>query len=267
MKKLGENLNLCSNFWMFHRISFQKGDINDIYNQRGMLHTYDDIIKLIDNALKKGKKFGSIKQALKNKHIIHLIFDDGYKEHLAIARKIKKKYNFFRDQITFSINVRNSFYAKKLSMDLIYELIETNELYRIDDVLNKKLSSIKCIKDEIFKSTQYIASLNMLNVNLRNTYLCKSEIIKLSKLFSIASHCINHYYLTSLNEKNILYEIKTSKNFLEKIINAPIETICYPDGKNNKQVREISKKCNYKYGLSISQGIDEYEIGRKIQRL
>ncbi len=267
-----KQLNQNSNFWMFHRVSFANDDIDnniaDIYKQRGMLHTYDEIITLIDLAYSEGYKFGSIKQALKNKNIIHLSFDDGYKEHLMVAEKLKNKYNFLWEDITFSINIRNSFYNKKFSMDLIYKLYDEGRLADLSKILPKKITNtMSGIKGEIFSSKKYIAALNTLNIDLKKCFLNADEVLSLAKLFSIASHCVNHCYLTSLTEKNILYELNKSKQFLEYKLNVKITTICYPDGKNNHKIQMLSKKCGYKYGLSISHNECNYQIGRKIPRL
>lgn len=265
MKKLtgGSERN---NFWMFHRISFNDGDINNIYKKRGMLHTYNEIISLIDLAYSEGYTFGSIKQALQNKNIIHLTFDDGYKEHLIIAKKLKNKYNFLREHITFSINIRNSFYNEKLAMDLIYQLKENDNLESLNKIFNDTIdfSNIKAIKDEIFKSTKHITALNKLNVDLDNYFLNQTEIKQLTELFSIGSHCVNHCYLTTLTEESVFYELSQSKSFLEEKFKIKVTTICYPDGKNSHQIRTLSKKCGYQYGLSISNAEDDYKIGRTI---
>ena len=253
-----------SNFWMFHRVCFEDDTVSDIYRQRGMFHRYKRIIDLIDDALANGFKFGSIIEALKDKNTIHLTFDDGYKEHLKTAKKLKEKYNFSNNCITFSINVRNSFYTDKLSMDLIYKLIDENKFDNFAEFFDRKITDVDEIKGEIFTNKKYVPLLATLNIDLKNYYLDRFEIIELADIFSIASHCETHYWLTALNKNNIIDELKKSKEFLESVLKCQIKTICYPEGKSNTQVREIARNVGYQYGLSISPGTSNYEIGRSI---
>lgn len=247
------------NIWMFHRVRFDDKPMATIYDKRGMLHHFDDIIHLIDFALESGKKMGSLAQALEDKNTIHLSFDDGYKEHLLVAEKLKERYNLPLEAITFSINIRNSFYSQKLCMDIIYQMIENG-------LCDIKFSSINKIKNKIFSNIKYIPLVNNKKINMENYFLNEDELLRLSQLFSIASHCVNHTFLTSLEASEVYYELYESKRFLESKLNITVNTICYPEGKSNKEIREISRKIGYIFGLSISSGIDNYKIGRIIPR-
>jgi len=265
--QLGNRLNQESNFWMFHRVRVNGNQISTLYDRSGMVHTFEQIVFLIDAAIKEGRKFGSIKQALNKPNIIHLTFDDGYKEHLVVAKKLKEKYGLSLECITFSINVRNSFYFEKFSMDMIYRLIDDNRVNELNKILKIDLTNdtdISDIKNELCESTEYILALNTLGIDVTDYFLNDMEVIELSKLFSIASHCINHCYLTTLSEEDIIFELKKSKEILEDKLRLPIKTICYPDGKNNENIRQLSKNCGYKYGLSLRAGESHYQIGRKI---
>lgn len=252
-------MNSHQNIWMFHRVRFDTIDITDIYDKRGMVHHFNDIVNLIDLALSEGKKIGSLTQALKDKNTLHLTFDDGYKEHLMVAKKLKERYGFALNAITFSINVRNSFYTEKLCMDIIYQAKERN-------LCDIKVSSINKIKSKIFSSQKYISLLNNPKINMDNYFLNQTELLTLSKLFTIASHCVNHTFLTALNEREVYFELNESKEILEYLLNIKIDTICYPEGKSNKYIREIAKEAGYTFGLSISKGDDYYQIGRCIPR-
>jgi peptidoglycan/xylan/chitin deacetylase (PgdA/CDA1 family) len=256
---VGKNMINNENIWMFHRVRFSNNYISTVYDKRGMVHHFDDIINLIDSALESGKKIGSISQSLQDKNTIHLSFDDGYKEHLLVAEKLKEKYNFPLEAITFSINIRNSFYSEKLCMDMIYQVMDNH-------LCNIKLSSVNKIKNKIFSNKRYIPLLNNQKIDMENYFLNEDELISLSKLFSIASHCVNHTFLTSLESSEVYYELDESKRFLESKLNITINTICYPEGKSNKEIREIAKNRGYKFGLSISGDIDKYKLGRIIPR-
>jgi peptidoglycan/xylan/chitin deacetylase (PgdA/CDA1 family) len=263
-----EEKNICNqkNIWMFHRVRFDNHHIGNIYDLRGMVHEFNDIIRLIDLAIKKGKKFGSIAQTFMDKNAIHLSFDDGYKEHLIVAKALKKRYNFPVEAITFSINIRNSFYSKKFCMDIIYQWIENRNSTPFQELFGMELSTIDInhIKKIIFSDKHYIHRLNSYRVNLDNYFLNESEVIELSKLFSIGSHVINHSFLNSLNRDEVYNELKESKEFLESKLRIPIDTLCYPEGKSDIYIEEIAQRVGYKFGLSISSGTNIYKIGRVI---
>ncbi len=259
-----------NNIWMFHRIKTPYNSISDIYNQRGMIHTLEELLCLINNAIDKGYKFGSISEAMACKNTIHLTFDDGYKEHLFVAQELKKQYGFSSDCITFAINIRNSFYEEKLCMDMVYQLMDSNSLNRLDPILNIDSKNLKLneIKKVLFSTKNYIKDVNKY-VDMENYFLNKVEVIALSELFSIASHCVNHCYLPSLNSEDIYKELKESKDFLSSLLNKDINIICFPEGKHSNDINTISKELGYKFGLSISSKHKElklFNINRSIPR-
>ncbi|SMN01626.1 hypothetical protein SPONN_2733 [uncultured Candidatus Thioglobus sp.] len=268
IKSLEILYNKNKNFWMFHRVLIEGNKINDIYQKRGMLHTYSEIIDLMDSALKKGLQFGSIEQAREDENIIHLTFDDGYKEHLVVAKKLKKRYELAWNDVTFAINIRNSFYPEKFSMDLVYKSISSNKTKELSKAIGCDASNMEIsdIKNAVFKSKKYISLSNELGIDLKGFFLNEPEVLEISKLFSIASHSINHVYLTSLKGDDILNELQESKLFLQSKLGISINTMCYPEGEHNREIREIAKQCGYKYGLSIDTGDGDYAIGRTIPK-
>ena len=97
-----------------------------------------------------------------------------------------------------------------------------------------------------------------------NTFLDKSEIIELSKIFKITSHGITHRFLNS-HKKESEKEILQSKIILENITNQNIDTFCYPEGKNDNDLQNYCKKAGYKYALSIKhEENNKFCVGRKI---
>ena len=259
-----------NNIWMFHRVKTPHNNISDIYKQRGMVHSLDELICLIDNAIERGYNFGSISEAIECKTTIHLTFDDGYKEHLFVAKELKRRYDFSSDCITFAINIRNSFYEKKLCMDMVYQLIDSNSLNKLNSILNIDSKSLKLneIKKVLFSTKNHIKNVNN-HVDMKNYFLNKTEVMALSELFSIASHCVNHCYLPSLSSEDIYKELKGSKDFLSSLLNKNINIICFPEGKHSNDINTIAKELGYKFGLSISSKHKElklFNINRSIPR-
>ncbi|CAA6806813.1 MAG: Unknown protein [uncultured Sulfurovum sp.] len=259
-----------SNVWMFHRIKMLDNCMSDIYRERGMLHTIEELFCLIDTAIMEGYKFGSINEAIHCNKTVHLTFDDGYKEHLSVAKELKKRYDFSYNCITFAINIRNSFYEDKLCMDMLYQLIDKRRLNDMKKIFNIKSNNIelKELKKIFFSTTQYIEEINKY-VDMQNYFLDKEEVIALSKLFSIASHCINHCYLTSLSDDDMYIELKVSKAYLSTLLNKEIEIICYPEGNHSNVINKVSKELGYKFGFSIfskDREPKEFNINRSIPK-
>ena len=57
----------------------------------------------------------------------------------------------------------------------------------------------------------------------------------------IGSHTVNHENLTGMNAKDIDFELRTSKETLEKILGKPVCALAYPTGKVNETVLDKAK--------------------------
>jgi peptidoglycan/xylan/chitin deacetylase (PgdA/CDA1 family) len=96
----------------------------------------------------------------------------------------------------------------------------------------------------------------------RPNRLTASELKNLSDsgYFSIQSHTATHPHLTKTN--NYEYELKNSKDKIEKITRRPVFTLAYPYGSYNARVIKETKKY-YRFGLTDSsephtpQGVDD----------
>jgi len=251
---------------MFHRIELKNIQLPNIYSKRKMVHRIERLFEIINSYLNKGYSFGSIEEARINPLILHLTFDDGYKEHLAVAKILKKRYSLSYNNITFSINIGNSYFQKNICMDFIYRLIELNRLNELIDIIKLETDDIQSIKKYLFsKSKVEIEKIfsSIPNIDLSNIFLNEGEVYILSKEFSIASHSMTHHFLTSSDELN--YEIATSKKILEDKLNLKIETFCYPEGKNNILIQELCQKEGYKYALSIRGNLkNKFAISREV---
>jgi len=260
------------NILMYHRIEIDNtNSINDLYYKRNMVVSVQNLFDTIDTYLQNGLKFGNIESCLKFENCFHLSFDDGFKEHLEIAKIIKQKYNADYDCITFSVNVGNSYSQTYTGMDLIYSIYANNQQSKLLEIINiKQTIDLQIIKNHIFTLTkndilELSNKFSDLYPKLQNTFLTESEILELSKHFSIASHGITHRFLTS-DIENSKIEIQQSKEFLERKINRNIDTFCYPEGKNNSEIQNFCKCAGYKFAFSIKhEQENNYCIGRIIK--
>ena len=65
----------------------------------------------------------------------------------------------------------------------------------------------------------------------------------LAKGMKIGSHTVNHEDLTGMSTQEVDFELRTSKEALEKILGEPVCALAYPTGKVNKEILEKAKTC------------------------
>lgn len=261
------------NIIMFHRVNIHNSmNINKIYFKRKMVHSLSEIYSIIDKFIMQGKKPGSIEQCMNNHNFFHLSFDDGFKEHLVLAKLIKEKYKFPYETVSFSINVGNSLRHNFTGMDIVYHAINSNMISEFSYIINTEINinDIPAIKMFLVKLpmqqlNEISKKMPKLQVLLINTFMNEAEIKELATLYTIISHGISHRFLT-FYKKDSKYEIFESKKILENLINRPINTFCYPEGNNDEIIQQYCKCSGYEYGLSIThENGNKYCIGRIIK--
>ena len=255
---------------MVHRIECNDSSIDDLYYERNLVFKIDDLIEIINNILKSKYSFGTLKQSIETNNHLHITFDDGYKEHLTAAKKLKEEYGLKKEYCSFAINTGNSLLSNFSGMDLIYNIIQNNSIDELCNYLSinrLKNCNIEFLKEIYIKmNISEIGSIKkFFKFNkeiLKNQFLNKQDIVELSKLFNITSHGISHRdlrYHKNLSKKEIL----NSKKHLEQLCNEPIEVFCYPEGKNDEDVWQMCRDSGYKFGLSINHSPNNpYKIGR-----
>jgi len=260
------------NIYMFHRVELgQKQDIAEVYYSRGMVHKTDEIFLHIDRLLEEGKQFGSIEQCAIDTQYFHLSFDDGYKEHLIVAHKLKERYSIEKNKATFSVNCGNSYTHEHTGMDVVYAAIMGDNLNKITSFFGipKSEKNLEVIKQKIIRQSPHqlkeipdiVPGLSRI---LSCIFLEKDDIREISKIFNIACHGMTHRDMTNhITDSEI--EMQSAKELLEHELNIDIETFTYPEGKNNDLLRETCKACGFHNGLSISHRPgNSFCIGRKI---
>ncbi len=236
--------------------------------------------------------FSKNKQQLKpndelyyNKNLNILTFDDGFKDHLWVAEKLKRKNLlgiFFISSLPFKNNKildvhRAHLVLGKINAKIAYEkLLDIIKQKKYDNFLdNKNIEKFKNLykhhndnkyKKEFKKIINYFGKLKTKSLLLdelckyfhidetaKSFYLNKKEIKYLSSLgMIIGSHTESHTLLSRLNFKQQMKEIKNSKIFLEKIINKKVEYFCYPYGNKlsyNLDTLKILNKLKFKFGF------------------
>lgn len=105
------------------------------------------------------------------------------------------------------------------------------------------------LKNEDFKPTGTIFVIS--DFIGRSNRLSKLDLKRMvdSGIFSIQSHTTTHPYLTK--EKNYEYELKESRDHIQKITGKPVYVLAYPYGDFNNKVLEETKKY-YSFGLTTT---------------
>ncbi len=252
---------------MCHRISNNQ-KIDEHYYKRDLVIEKGNLYEIIDNLYEKGLKPGTINESLHDSNIFHITFDDGYSEHLAIAKELKEKFSLNKFHCTFCINVGNSIHKEYSGMDLIYNIIKKVGIRELvnylginiqENVSYVKQRYIKFSPVEIKKLRDFFQECTS---EINELFLDVSQIKELSSLFTIASHGISHrdlrYHIDKSKE-----EIGLSKAELKRIIGLNVEIFCYPEGKNDKAVQKAIEESGYKLGLSINHDEENnFSIGR-----
>ena len=81
----------------------------------------------------------------------------------------------------------------------------------------------------------------------------------------IGSHTVNHENLTDMNPEQIDFELRESKELLEKILGKPVYTLAYPTGKVNEAVLDSAKK-HYRLAFLASVSADKKQTMYTLQR-
>jgi len=159
------------------------------------------------------------------------------------------------------------------------QTISLNEL--IDCLVKKKLfppKSIVITLDDgyenfyhyaypILKKYQFPATIFLVTGYIdtaKNFWWDNSSILSWSQIKEMAknnidfgSHSINHYNLTTLSDKDIEKELKSSKEKIEQELNKPVRGFCYPFGKKehyNQKIKELVIKAGYQYAVTAEFG-------------
>jgi len=104
----------------------------------------------------------------------------------------------------------------------------------------------------VFIITNYIGKENTWDANLGGitfSHLNKYQIKELGICgMEIGSHGMSHRSLTFLTAETVFSEMNESRQKIFEIIGKYPQTIAYPFGLQNRQIREAAVECGYRYG-------------------
>lgn len=79
-----------------------------------------------------------------------------------------------------------------------------------------------------------------------------AEMRNLDRLFEMASHTLDHTYLTSLSHTDCERQVREGKQQLESILGHGVSGFCYPGGKWNTRVRQTVIDAGFEHARTVS---------------
>ena len=240
----------------------------------------------------KKKKFINLNEDLSDnydKDRFLLTFDDGLKEHLKIAKFLKKK-NILGIFFIPTMQLKKKDFLPIHKIHLIFgkynssELVEIFKKFDIKTVFENQIFDIfqgqkkffnegkKEMKKKIFLKTilnnldqekprftkkifNFCFSKIYQKKIFKNFYLNSKDIIELKNIgMKIGCHSYQHKVLSKMSYKQQYRDISKSINFLSRILKKKVDCFCYPYGGLsviNKNTLEILKEKKIKYSFNV----------------
>lgn len=241
---------------------------------------FDDLVKYLSKNFNVCNTEDFFNLEKKNNKIKVLIsFDDGYKDFIQNALPIVKKYN---------VPVVHNIIIEAVEKDLIPWTQQVNDIinlmyfngdYGVFKLFNYDITISKDLKQTIKSGMKIYQELLAVSCEERLRFI--KELKKLSGFnysqnqmmnwddintclnnnVEIGSHSYTHDILSTINNKNQLEnEIDNSKKVIEKKTNTRVNTIAFPNGDFNENVKNIAKKSGYKYLFSTQENYYDFRI-------
>ena len=182
-----------------------------------------------------------------------------------------------QSSISLSTNIfeKQIIFLKKLSYETVnFDEIDPNKKNQIiltfdDGYKDIFINALPILKKYNFKATCFFVT-NLIGKN--NNWDNKKENYKIKELMnpddikkwyengmSVQSHSHNHLDLTKLSNMEIINELEYSKKYLKEKFNIKSDVFCYPFGKVNRNVYEITKKI---YKNAVTTNRSRYNINK-----
>ncbi|RMF98530.1 MAG: hypothetical protein D6734_00085, partial [Candidatus Schekmanbacteria bacterium] len=184
------------------------------------------------------------KKNLYGKPLAAITFDDGYKILKKFALPYLKEKN-----IPATIFIITGIIEKSVIPDFVKS-----------EVFRKKMASRYKNYNYRYESLKPSISDNDLFEYIDENFFSPNELKDLAQFFEIGSHSHSHCNFTNLTEDEIIYELKTSKSILERLVGKEITSFALPYGgsrffKNIKN--EYFETCGYRLCCSTIFGLNK----------
>lgn len=126
-------------------------------------------------------------------------------------------------------------------------------------LLKDKFSHLNLSKPKLLKTTDR----DIILIEMKHKVLFAREIMTLNNLLyiskydnvTIGSHTVSHPILLNCNQKELLYELRVSKEILEANLKKEVISLAYPNGDYNSNIIVECKNAGYKLAFTTEQKI------------
>lgn len=236
-----------------------------------------EIISLQDFQIKQNAP----KTSAKTNPFCSITFDDGWIDFFKHAYPIIEKHQIPCTVFlpTSYIGTNKEFWTDKLArlLELMFKTKDLptfqapllNQITNLRGPFEKKLhlaiSLLKsCSYSEIEKILKEMsAGLKAPDTNPLQSFISwdQARDMSLSGLVTFGSHTVNHAILTTLNKKEISYELEASKDKLlqEGVVDSTFIPFCYPNGNYSSEIAELVIKAGYQLSVTTESGWNSLE--------
>jgi len=188
----------------------------------------------------------------------------------------KSKVIFYHD-----IHSDNQYTNMSTSLSLFHKHISIikESGYQIVPEITKEYGEVEICFDDAFlglyENIEFIRKHNVF-IHLfvissfleREGYLNAKQLLELNRshLIKVSSHTHTHRILNHIDMLGVEKELKESKVALENLLNITVDSICYPQGRFNKQIIHIAERIGYKKQYSSLPGFFSDRFQHKVIR-
>ena len=251
---------------MFHRILPEKLISQpNAYSTFGTLISQEYFEKVLTFLTDNNFEFKTISELTNknnSKKSIALTFDDGYSDNFEFALPLLQK---FKATATFFPVVNPCKDNLVLPLDIYYQCIDEmalNETERAEYITGQTKKNFYWAEPD-----KQMALLKQLFKELpesnRVNYMSTEQLKELAENgFEIGSHGMTHSLMTAdyMNDEKALNELKKSKQWLEAVTGKPVTAYCFPAGRYNARMIELTKQVGYTSACLVFLNEEEKEV-------